>query len=207
VASAQAAQRYLRGNALVPREVTDLLQAIAEQGKRGGEIISHLRAMLRKEEATVETLSLNEVVNNLLRLVHSDLVTRNVSVVTDLEDDLPLVRGDAVQLQQLLLNLIVNGCDAMGGLPAGERILTIKTSTVSPGRVELSVADQGTGAPHVFLASMFEPFTTTKSNGMGLGLTVCRTIANAHAGRLEAAPNPDRGLRLSLVLPITEGGR
>jgi signal transduction histidine kinase len=140
------------------------------------------------------------VVEESLRLMRSDLLNRQVVVGADLADALPAVSGDRNQLQQVLLNLVVNGCDAMDG-HGGDNRLTVRTQKAANGNVRISVADRGAGIPEAELEHVFEPFVTTKSHGLGLGLAICRSIVEAHGGRLWATNNADRGATLHCELP------
>jgi two-component system, LuxR family, sensor kinase FixL len=126
-----------------------------------------------------------------------------VGVTTDLAASLPLVEGDRIQLQQVVLNLVMNGCEAMEGVPTDRR-LTVKTSGTVECGVEVSVADCGSGIPHEKLNAIFEPFVSTKAEGMGLGLAVCRTIVAAHNGRLWATNNAGRGATVHFTLPAKD---
>ncbi len=132
--------------------------------------------------------------------MRSDLLSRQVVVSTDLADALPAVSGDRNQLQQVLLNFVINGCDAMDGQEADRRLL-VRTQTTVQGNVEVSVVDRGAGIPPANLERIFEPFVTTKATGMGLGLAICRSIVEAHGGRLWATNNADRGATLHCELP------
>ena len=123
-----------------------------------------------------------------------------LSVGIDLAEALPAVSGDRNQLQQVLLNFVINGCDAMDGREADRRLL-VRTRTTAHGSAEVSVADRGAGIPLADLERIFEPFVTTKSSGLGLGLSICRSIVEAHGGRLWASNNADRGATLHCELP------
>ncbi len=205
LSSAQAAQNYLAMSPDVAPVVNELLESIVQQDKRAGEIISHLRVMIKKGDPQFQPLDLNVVITGMIRLVKSDLIARNVAVVLDLSPGVPLIRGDAVQLQQLLLNLILNGAEAMSGNPPSGRILTMRTCAAG-NRAEVSISDCGTGFPEEKIASIFEPFTTTKKQGLGLGLSICRTIAATHNGELNAANNPEKGAIFTLRLPALNEG-
>jgi signal transduction histidine kinase len=132
--------------------------------------------------------------------MRSDLLNRQVVVSSELAQALPAVSGDRNQLQQVLLNLVINGCDAMDGHRADNR-LVIRTQMTPFGNVEVSVADRGAGIPSADLERIFEPFVTTKSHGLGLGLSICRSIVEAHGGRLWATSNADRGATLHCEFP------
>jgi signal transduction histidine kinase len=140
------------------------------------------------------------VVEESMRLMRSDFLSRQVVVSTDLADVVPAVSGDRNQLQQVLLNFVINGCDAMDGQDADRQML-VRTRTTADGSVEIAVVDRGAGIPLAELDRIFEPFVTTKATGMGLGLAICRSIVEAHGGRLWATNNADRGATLHCELP------
>jgi C4-dicarboxylate-specific signal transduction histidine kinase len=149
--------------------LTEILADIVKSDKRAGAVITRLRSLFKKEEAQHQPVDMNEVVEEVLALIRSDLLNRQVSVRTELAPHLPAVSGDRVQLQQVLLNLLINGCDAMAGREA-QRELVVRSESASDGNVKVSVADRGTGIPPEDLERIFEPFVTTKPQGMGLGL-------------------------------------
>ena len=200
LANARAGQRLLRGFSPDLEELRDILEDIAEDDRRASEVIERQRAFLRKEDMQPGHLDLNEVVTEVLALVHSDLIQRRVTVDARLAAALPAVFADRVQLQQVVLNLLVNACDAMAADSHGEKRLTIQTTETATGGVELSVADQGTGIPPNEMERVFEPFVTSKPNGLGLGLAICRSIVAGHGGRLWAENNEDGGATFNLVL-------
>ena len=177
-----------------------------EDDKRAGEVIRRLRVLLKKDEPQHQSLDLNEVVRDVMRLMRSDLMNRNVTVSAELAPDLPQVLGDRVHMQQVLLNLVMNGCEAM--IDGGERRprLSVQTRVAHANGVEVAVIDEGRGIAPDDVERIFEPFVTTKPQGMGLGLAVCRTIIQAHGGRLWAANNADRGATFHFVLPAHTGG-
>jgi C4-dicarboxylate-specific signal transduction histidine kinase len=133
--------------------------------------------------------------------MNSELINHGVAVRTSLADGLPIVRGDRVQLQQVLINLLVNASDAMSRNDLHDRKITVSTALADDGAVRVSVADNGCGIAPGRVEEIFEPFHTTKSQGLGLGLTVCRTIMSAHGGTLRGSNNADRGARFDLDLP------
>jgi two-component system, LuxR family, sensor kinase FixL len=200
LSNAQAAQRFLAQSPPRVDKLAEILTDIVKSDHRAGAVIQRLRSLLRKEEAQRHPLDLNDVVDESLRLMRSDLLNRNVVVSADLADALPAVSGDRNQLQQVLLNFVINGCDAMEGRKADRRLL-VQTRTTAQGNVEVSVADRGAGIPPADIERVFEPFVTTKSHGLGLGLAICRSIVGAHGGRLWATNNPDRGATLHCELP------
>jgi len=200
LSNAQAAQRILGRGAGNIDEILEILKDIVADDKRAGEVIKRLRTLFRKEEVRYRALEVNDVALDVLKMMRSDLLNRDVAVRTELAAGLPQVDGDPVQLQQVLLNLVMNGCDAMDGVP-GERRLTLRTAAAAGGEIEVSVADRGRGIPPADLQRIFDPFVSTKTEGLGLGLAVCRTIVAAHAGRLWAANNRDGGASFHFTLP------
>jgi C4-dicarboxylate-specific signal transduction histidine kinase len=200
LSNAQAAQRFLAQTPPRTEQLAAILVDIVKSDHRARAVIQRLRSMLRKEQAQHLRLNLNEVVEESLHLMRSDLLNRGVVVATDLARALPAVSGDRNQLQQVLLNLIMNGCDAMAGLPT--RRLRIGTRRGAQGQVEISVADCGAGIAPADLERIFEPFVSTKAQGLGLGLAICRSIVEAHRGRLWAGNNADGGATLHCELPV-----
>ncbi len=200
LANAQAAQRLLERDGADVAELREIVGDIVESDRRAGEVIRRLRAMLRKEELTHVPLALDEVVADVRRIMASDFVNRGVVVETRLADGLPRVAGDRVQLQQVLLNLMINACDAMAERPKPRRLL-VGTAAGESGTIELWVTDSGPGIPAGDLERVFEPFVTTKPHGTGLGLAVCRTIVEAHGGRIRARNEPAGGAAFTVTLP------
>jgi two-component system, LuxR family, sensor kinase FixL len=201
LSNAQAAQRFLAKDSADLNEVRDILQDIVNEDKRAGEVIHRLRLLLKKGEVLQLPLDVNEVVQEVLKLVRSDLVNHGVTAHTELALALPTANADRVQLQQVLLNLVLNACDSMVGNPDGHRRLVISTGQAEGKHVLVSVADNGTGITPENLEKVFDPFFTTKAQGMGLGLSVCRTIIVAHGGKLSATGNPDSGVTFRFTLP------
>jgi C4-dicarboxylate-specific signal transduction histidine kinase len=202
LANAQAAQQLLAATPPESTRAHEALDGIVEADLRARDIIQRLRAMLKRGETPVQRVDLNEVAREALALADGDLRAREVGVLAELAPGLPAVAGDRIQLQQVLLNLILNGCDAMGHVPRGERRLRVATKALN-GTVVLDVEDRGTGIPGSDIERIFEPFHSTKSQGLGLGLAICRTIVGSHGGRLWASNNPERGATLHLELPVS----
>jgi C4-dicarboxylate-specific signal transduction histidine kinase len=201
--NAQAAQRMLANGQADLAEVREILDDIVTEDKRAGEVIHRLRQWLKKGEVQQHSVQINEVVEDVLKLIRSDLVNQKVTVNCELARHLPDVTGDPVQLQQVLLNLVVNACDAMVECSTPERRLLIRTRTENgSSAVLVSVTDRGSSIPEEKMEQIFEPFFTTKAKGMGLGLSVCRTIIAAHRGKLWAANNADCGATFHFSLPI-----
>jgi len=204
LSNAQAAQRILANGDADLAEVREILNDIVSEDKRAAEVIRRLRLWLKKGEVQQHSLNINKVVQDVLKLIRTDLNGQNVTVTTELSQNLPTVKGDSVQLQQVLVNLVVNACDAMANCNAPERWLLIRTGIERSSRaVIVSVTDRGSSIPEKKMEEIFEPFFTTKEKGMGLGLSVCRTIIAAHRGKLWATNNADRGATLHFTLPAT----
>src|SRR5438552_2783073 len=203
LSNAQAAQRFLDADEVDLNEVREILNDIVTEDQRAGEVINRLRRLLRKGDPQTHSddIDLNEVIGDVLKLMRSDLINQNVSVDTDLAQDLPAVTGDRIQLQQVVLNLLLNACDAMANYNSSERQLLIASKSEN-GEVRVSVADRGGGIPEGKRAQVFDRFFTTKKEGMGLGLSICRTIINAHKGEIWATNNSDRGASFHFSLPI-----
>ena len=204
LANAQAAQRILRRDPPDITEIEAILADIVDENRHAGEVISRLRAMLRKGERERETLDLSEVVHDVLRLARSDLLSHHVGAETEIGSLVPPIDADRVLLLQVLLNVIVNGCDAMADTdPEGRRL--VLRAEGRDGQVHLSISDRGPGIPPEDLERIFEPFVTTKRHGMGLGLAVCRTIVAEHGGRIWATNNDGRGATFHLTFPAATG--
>jgi PAS domain S-box-containing protein len=206
LSNAQAAQRLLAKTPIDLDEVRNILSDIGSDDKRAGDVIKRLRALMKKGETKLQALDLNDLATEVLELAHSELVERNVGVATRLAPGLPDVRGDRVQLQQVLLNLILNACEAMGSSNGTESVVEISTGRDGDGRLQLTVADRGPGIPPDLIDRVFEPFVTTKKQGLGLGLSICHSIVTAHGGRLWVTNNPGRGATFSVALPVHRGG-
>jgi PAS domain S-box-containing protein len=201
LSNAQAAERFLARDGADLAEVRAILADIVEEDKRAGEVIRRLRLLLRKGEVERQPLSISEVVRDALELVQGDLVHRGVTLSAELPPRLPLAVGDRVQIQQVVINLVANACDAMEILQPADRRLRVRTESGSGGCLQVSIADCGPGLPPDVIERVFEPFFTTKSHGLGLGLSVCRTIVTAHGGELGAAGNAEGGVTFHFTLP------
>jgi PAS domain S-box-containing protein len=204
--NARAAQRMIARNQPNAADLREILEDIAADDRRAGEVISRLRSFLRKSEIQPRPLRLSDIVSEVLSLVHSDLIQRRISVDSHVSRSLPRVMGDKVQLQQVLLNLILNASDAMAHMPPHDRRLTISADYNAAGAIELSVIDRGIGVDPDRLEQIFEPFVTTKETGLGLGLAICRSIVSAHGGRLWAVNNVDQGATFMLMMAPADSG-
>jgi PAS domain S-box-containing protein len=206
LANARAAQRMMAADQPNMAELHEILDDIVFDDRRAGDVINRLRNLLKKGDLKPQPIKLEDIVGDVLSLLHSDLIERRVSAVAQLAPGLPPVLGDRVQLQQVLLNLILNACDAMAGKQPGDRLITIATRLNARGVVQLSVSDQGIGISEERLEQIFEAFVSTKEHGLGLGLAISRSIITAHGGRLRAVNNGDRGATFFLELDPTEPG-
>jgi signal transduction histidine kinase len=203
LSNAQAAQRLLAADVVNLGEVREILDDIVADDKRAGDMIHRLRGLIKKGDLEFAPLDLNEIVGEVAWLVRSDAVLRNVALRLEFADDLPKVRGDRVQLQQVVLNLVLNGLEAMRETRAGERTLVIRTARDGEAAVRVAVQDSGPGIDGDDLDRMFEPLYTTKAEGLGMGLAIVRTIVDAHGGGLGAANNPQGGATVHFTLPTS----
>jgi PAS domain S-box-containing protein len=203
LANARAGQRMLFRDELDRVELSRILEDIAADDRRAGSVIHRVRAMLRQGETEPQRVVANDLIAEVLDLAHSDLIQRSVSVTTRLDPSLPSVAADRVQLQQVLLNLIVNACDAMGDNAPTDRHIWIATANEGAA-IRVSVSDCGAGISRHPVDSVFEPFITSKAHGLGLGLSICRSIVDGHGGRMWASNNEDRGATFTFLLPRTE---
>jgi signal transduction histidine kinase len=201
LANAQAARRLMTGPYPDLAEVRATLDDIVDDDKRAGEVIRRMRALLKKEEFRPEPVDLNDVVRTVLRLLAHEAVRRGVTLETDLAANLPRVRGDVVQLQQVVLNLVVNACDAVARCPPERRRVLARTRERLPGHLEILVEDAGDGVPDTHVAQLFEPFFTTKAEGLGMGLSITRSILELHGGRIEVQNLEGGGACFRCVLP------
>jgi C4-dicarboxylate-specific signal transduction histidine kinase len=202
--NAQAAQRLLRHASPDEIGLSEILGDIVSENKRAGEIIRRLRELLKKGEVQLLPVDINNIVREVIVLEHSDMVARNIVITTQLGSDVPLALADRVQLQQVLLNLIINAADAMHANQLSERLITIRSHRAGADFVRIAVKDCGPGIPVDPSDQIFEPFYTTKAHGLGLGLTICRSIIAAHHGRLWAVNNDDGGATLLVELPVAK---
>jgi two-component system, LuxR family, sensor kinase FixL len=204
--NAEAAQLLLQSDPPDLEEIRAILADICADDQRAGAVIDRTRAMLKRRELNVSTLIVDELVDEVVALTHSDAAGRQVRVEVQLASQLPALRGDRVQLQQVLLNLILNGMDAMIDVPTAERRLVVRARPIDGTTVEFEVSDSGPGIPADHLPHVFDPFFTTKRNGLGMGLPISRTIIEAHGGRLSAENNPDRGATFRFTVPVAAEG-
>jgi two-component system sensor kinase FixL len=183
-------------------EVREILLDIVKDNSRAGEVIRRMRALVKKEKIEFATVDLTGLIRDVVMLVHSDAILQNVKITLDFNNDLSFVRGDKVQIQQVVLNLMLNAFDAMTEGPVSEREVKLRMEADSAGFVQVAVSDCGTGLSSDKLDKMFQPFFTTKGEGLGMGLSICRSIIEAHGGRLWAENNELRGATFYFTLPV-----
>jgi two-component system, LuxR family, sensor kinase FixL len=203
LANARAAQRFLAVPSPNLAEVRECLADIVGDNRRATDVIRRLRELLRKGTVRPVLLDVNVVVGEVVKLLGSDAIMRDVSIVVDLERRLPLVTADRVQLQQVLLNLLLNAMDAMKVSNGHARVATVRTSEDNDHAVHLTVHDTGPGLEAGTESTIFEPFYTTKADGMGMGLSIARSIVVANGGRIWAVNDPNGGTTLHVTLPAT----
>lgn len=205
LANAQAARRILESDGPDLAELRAIVGDIVDDDKRASEVINRLRGFLKKGTLERSSVDMGDLVGQMARLVAGDAVLRNVVTRLELAPDLPLVHGDRVQLQQVVLNLILNGLDAMRDGRPMNRTLVLRTARGDGGSVEVTVQDSGAGIEKADLDNIFEAFYTTKADGLGMGLAIVRSIVEAHGGRVGARNNPEGGASFSFTLPaVTE---
>jgi two-component system sensor kinase FixL len=201
VTNAGAALRFLARDALSREELREVLEDIASDGRRAGEVIRGIRGMARKKDAALQLTNLNDVITGVIRLTRSDALAHDCAVVSELHPMLPPVKADVVQVQQVFLNLILNAFEASQEAPRGQRQIIIRTERESDGTVLANVRDFGTGLPAEAPERIFDQFYSTKKDGMGIGLSIAQSIASAHGGTLYAQNAKGGGAEFFLRLP------
>jgi C4-dicarboxylate-specific signal transduction histidine kinase len=201
VNNASAALHWLGKEPPDVEQARQALNRIFANGNRASEVIGRIRALIKKAPPRKDDLEINKVILEVIALSHGELVKNGVSVQTQLAEDLSLIHGDRVQLQQVILNLIMNAVQAMSGVSEGSRELLIGTGKDASSGVFVAVQDSGSGLDPKNSERLFDPFYTTKPSGMGLGLSICRSIVEAHGGRIWATANVPRGAAFQFTLP------
>jgi signal transduction histidine kinase len=204
ITNADAGLRWLDRAVPDLDEVKAALKQIVADGHRAGAVIGSIRAIFKKDVRTRTPLDVNDLIVEALALARDDLQKHRILLRTEPKEQLPQVIGDRIQLQQVLLNLITNAIDSMAAKDE-PRVLSVKSDVHAGGGVKVSVADTGSGLGSQDIDRIFEPLFTTKSDGMGMGLSICRSIIEAHDGRIWVAPNKPRGSVFEFVL-LAEGG-
>jgi signal transduction histidine kinase len=182
-------------------EVREALACAVKEIDRASAVVGRIRALMQKAPTRIDSVDVNEAVRGVIELIYGEVLKNRVSVRTQLADGLPLIQGDGVQLQQVVLNLILNAVQAMGAVTDGTREVLITTSQTEPNEVCLGVQDTGPGLSPESLPRLFEPFYTTKPEGMGMGLSICSSIIEAHGGRLWATPCEPQGALFQFTIP------
>jgi C4-dicarboxylate-specific signal transduction histidine kinase len=193
--------RWLAGDPPNLEEARESATLIVRDGKRAADIIARIRALATRSETTKERLDLNEVIEDIVDLARNDIIKRQVNLRMALDKDLWPVSADRVEMQQVLLNLVRNGVEAMSGVEEEARELVIETKNEAGGHVRIAVRDSGSGVAAENMERVFDAFFTTKDGGMGMGLSICRTIIQSHEGRLWAAANDGPGTTFQFTIP------
>ena len=202
LANAQAAQRFLDARPPDLGEVRAILSDIVDDDKRAGEVIQRLREFLRKGEAELSLLDINVLVRDVVKLVTSDALIRNITIRLDLVAEAPTVSADRVQLQQLVLNLLLNAMEAMTESDREHRLVVVHTRLTEAPAVHVEIEDAGSGLRSGTEDLVFEPFYTTKHSGMGMGLSIARSIVEGHGGAIWAVNNTSRGATFHFTVPL-----
>jgi PAS domain S-box-containing protein len=200
--NAETAVRWLARQPPDWEKAKPLIDRIIGDGKRAADIVSRIRDFSKKAPTRKEDLEINEAILEIMTLTRAAVSDHGVLVKMQLSDELPSILGDRIQLQQVILNLIMNAIEAMSEVAEGSRELLISTSEAESGSVFVAVSDSGPGLPQTNLDRLFEAFYTTKASGLGMGLLICRSIVEAHGGRLWAAPDEPRGAVFCVMLPV-----
>ncbi len=204
--NAEAAELFLQDASPDLEEIRAILADIRKDDQRAGAVIDRMRALLKRQNLDKRPVDVGKLVGDVVSIVRSDAAARHIKLEVDLAVGLPPVSGDLVHLQQVLLNLIVNGMDALDEANRGDRRVSVTASLDGPQAVQITVSDSGCGVPADQLSHIFDPFFTTKPKGMGMGLSISRTIIEAHNGRLWAENNNEGGASFRFTLPIAAGG-
>jgi C4-dicarboxylate-specific signal transduction histidine kinase len=202
ITNGNASLRWLSAQTPNLDEAREAVRRIIRDGHRAGEVIQRVRALLKKTDPQKAWLDINDVIREVLTLAHNEVGRHRVSLRTELAAGLPSVLGDRIQLQQVILNLVMNGMEALSSVADRSRELLIRSGTHEPQSIFVAVRDSGIGLDSQTLDRMFDAFFTTKPEGMGMGLSISRTIIEAHGGRLWAAPHDGPGATFQFTLPM-----
>jgi len=203
LSNASAGLRFMAREPVDLQELHDVLEDIVAANNRAADIIHSMRALIKKDEKLeFAALDVAILIADVARLAHGDALQKDVRILLQLDADLPTVRGDRVQLQQVLLNILLNAFDAMRACDANEREVTVRAQSRKDGFVLIAVRDTGPGLDESAIERIFQPFYTTKHDGLGMGLSICRSIINAHGGVLWAENNPERGATFYFTVPV-----
>jgi C4-dicarboxylate-specific signal transduction histidine kinase len=202
VANSEAALNWLKRSPPAIAEVKESIGAAITAGERAAAVIIRIRRLLTKGSPTLTTVDMNKLVPSMLALVQASLAKRNIVVTCRLDPEVPIKYGDRIQLQQVVLNLINNAADAMADVSDRKRELVIRTNRIGADRIKIAIEDTGRGFAESDVERLFQPFYSTKQDGMGIGLSICRTIVEAHGGTIKAKPNAPHGAILEVDLPV-----
>jgi C4-dicarboxylate-specific signal transduction histidine kinase len=202
--NAHACIRMLESNNGQTERVIDVLERIGAQAARAGEIIRHLRQFVKKEQPELSLIDINEVINEVITLLRTEIRKAGVRIDLELDEHIGAVLAQHVQIDQVILNLARNAIEAMLDMPEGSRVLTISTQNQQDGYVKVTVSDTGPGLDASIVDQLFNPFVTTKSNGMGLGLSISQGIIEAHKGRIFVEPDSLKGATFVFQLPTSQ---
>ena len=200
---AQAALRFMHNDQDERENVEKALQGIVSDNKRAAAVVNQLRDLVKKKDVETRAVDINSIVESVLSLLNSEFIIRNTTLKLNLDREIPNIDGDSIQLQQVFLNLLTNALDAMEGVIAKKKILAISTKTNNSEGILISIADSGVGIPEDKLEKIFETFHTSKSDGIGLGLAISKSIVESHGGKIWAENNASAGARIVVLLPGT----
>jgi signal transduction histidine kinase len=199
LSNARAALRFIETDRLDMTELKEILEDISRDDKRAGNIIRSLRSMVRPEEGELEQINMNDLLRDTISLFNGEAIIRNITISADFDDFLPLSVANKVQLQQVIINLLMNAAESMLVETENKKIV-VRTRTAETG-IRVSICDNGAGIHEKELGRMFEPFFTTKHSGLGMGLSLSRSIIEAHTGKIWAENNPDKGATFYFEIP------
>jgi signal transduction histidine kinase len=200
VTNAAGCLRWLDGPRPNIDEAREAAERIISDGHRAGDIVKSIRSVARKAPPKFVEIDVNDVIKEVLAIAANELDRHDVSVQTSFAEEGCLASCDHVQMQQVILNLVMNGLEAMGA-DDGPRIIAVYTERVEAGRLQVSISDSGKGLPQEDVERVFDAFFTSKTNGIGMGLAICRSIVENHGGRIHVAPNLPRGCTFRFQLP------
>jgi C4-dicarboxylate-specific signal transduction histidine kinase len=205
LSNAQAAERMLKRSPIDLAQLSETIQDIIRDDSRAGAVIQHLRSLFKGDDKDCSILNVNQIVRDALKIISGALLQKNIELSLSLSEAPLFVRGNRIQLQQLILNLVLNASEAMRENDSHKKLEVI-TLNDTAGNAIISITDTGPGVPEEIRNRMFDPFFTTKAQGLGLGLSICRSIVVAHGGRINATNDQSRGTTFTVALPITKSG-